>query len=70
MTNSASPCRKICKFDEAIGLCTGCWRNLDEIARWASLSEAERTAIKAGLPQRERRFARLKPVSLTGALRD
>ena len=27
-----SPCINICKMDAANGLCTGCWRTLDEIA--------------------------------------
>jgi uncharacterized protein len=33
-------------------ICIGCGRSLDEIARWAALSEAERLAIMARLPAR------------------
>ena len=29
-----SPCIKVCVIDPASGLCTGCWRSLDEIAAW------------------------------------
>ena len=35
-------------------LCMGCGRTLQEIARWTSLSDAERTAIMAALPARLR----------------
>jgi predicted Fe-S protein YdhL (DUF1289 family) len=36
----------------ATGLCTGCGRTLQEIARWGALSEADRRAIMAKLPTR------------------
>jgi predicted Fe-S protein YdhL (DUF1289 family) len=36
----------------ATGLCAGCGRTLDEIARWGTMSEAERARIMAALPQR------------------
>lgn len=48
----ATPCIKICVMDPASGLCRGCGRTLDEIARWGSMSEAERRAIMAGLGTR------------------
>jgi len=47
-----SPCIKVCVMDPATGLCTGCRRTLDEIACWASLSDAEREAIMKDLPAR------------------
>jgi len=34
-----SPCINVCTLDEATGLCRGCARTLDEIARWSCLSE-------------------------------
>lgn len=34
------------------GLCTGCLRTLDEIARWSAMSDAERRAVIAALPAR------------------
>jgi len=49
-----SPCLKICVMDPVRGLCRGCGRTLDEIAAWASLAPAERTAIMALLPARLR----------------
>lgn len=39
-------------MDAASGLCTGCGRALDEIARWGSLSDVERSTIMRVLPER------------------
>jgi len=47
-----SPCIKVCALDSTSGLCTGCGRTLDEIARWSSMSDAERRAIVRALPGR------------------
>jgi len=49
---SPSPCVKVCVLDPVRGLCTGCARSLDEIARWATMSEAERRAVREALPAR------------------
>jgi predicted Fe-S protein YdhL (DUF1289 family) len=48
----ATPCIKVCTMDPAGKLCTGCGRTLEEIARWGSMSEAERARIMAALPAR------------------
>lgn len=45
----ASPCTRVCRIDEATGLCQGCRRTLDEIARWAGMTAAERAAVWARL---------------------
>jgi predicted Fe-S protein YdhL (DUF1289 family)/8-oxo-dGTP pyrophosphatase MutT (NUDIX family) len=37
----ATPCIGVCTLDAA-GWCQGCLRNIDEIARWKSMSDAER----------------------------
>jgi predicted Fe-S protein YdhL (DUF1289 family) len=50
----SSPCTTVCVIDSASGLCSGCGRTLGEIAQWGSLSEAERRAIMASLPERMR----------------
>jgi uncharacterized protein len=48
-----SPCKDVCVMDDRSGLCRGCARTLDEIARWASMSDAEREKILAALPSRK-----------------
>jgi predicted Fe-S protein YdhL (DUF1289 family) len=48
----SSPCIKVCVIDSGSGLCTGCGRTLDEIARWGSLPESERLSIMQGLTER------------------
>jgi predicted Fe-S protein YdhL (DUF1289 family) len=51
-----TPCVKICDIDRETGLCCGCGRSLAEIARWSSMSSAERTQIMAQLPARKSEF--------------
>jgi uncharacterized protein len=47
-----SPCTNICTLDARSGLCLGCGRTIDEIARWAAMSADERARIMAELPAR------------------
>jgi predicted Fe-S protein YdhL (DUF1289 family) len=47
-----SPCNKICTINGRSGLCVGCGRTIDEIARWGTMSNAERVRIIAQLPAR------------------
>lgn len=54
----ATPCVKVCVVDGASGHCLGCLRTLSEIADWTRMTEAERAAIMAELPDRERRLTR------------
>jgi hypothetical protein len=42
-------------MDDAIGLCVGCARTLDEIASWSVLDDDARRAIVAALPARKAR---------------
>jgi len=47
----ASPCTGICVLQA--GVCTGCGRTLDEIARWTGMDEAQRrTALRAAEARR------------------
>ena len=49
-----SPCLRLCRIGED-GLCAGCLRSLDEIARWSRMDEGERRRMMdADLAQRER----------------
>lgn len=52
-----TPCIKICTLDPARSLCLGCGRTIEEIARWGSMSMAERAAVMAQLPARLTRRA-------------
>jgi predicted Fe-S protein YdhL (DUF1289 family) len=46
----ASPCINVCKMEA--GLCAGCFRTLDEIARWANAGDNEKRLILATVAQR------------------
>ena len=48
----STPCIKICTMDARSGLCAGCGRSLEEIARWGTMTEGERLRIMETLPAR------------------
>ena len=50
-----SPCINVCVIDAGTALCAGCGRTLDEIARWAAMTDAERQRIMRELPARQAR---------------
>jgi predicted Fe-S protein YdhL (DUF1289 family) len=37
-----TPCVNICLLDAETGLCVGCGRIIEEIARWAAMTDGER----------------------------
>ena len=41
-------------MDPQRGVCLGCCRTLEEIARWGSMSDAERDGVMAGLAARRK----------------
>ena len=47
-----SPCVRMCTLDPANNVCVGCGRTLPEIAAWTRMSDSERQAIMAKLPER------------------
>jgi len=47
-----TPCVKICTLDARMGLCLGCGRTIDEIARWTSMTASERAQVMLELPGR------------------
>jgi len=55
-----TPCVNVYLLDAETGLCIGCGRTIDEIARWATMSDNERRAIMAALPERMKRSERAK----------
>ena len=56
MSNTTSPCVKICNLDPVSKICTGCGRTLKEIGNWMRLTEAERAVVNKQLEQRLRRL--------------
>ena len=61
-----TPCVEICTLDARSGLCLGCGRTVDEIARWAAMSVAERTRVMGELPWRLAAGRRADPAGATG----
>jgi uncharacterized protein len=55
-----TPCINVCLLDAETELCIGCGHTIDEIARWATMSDGERSAIMAALPERMERSKRAK----------
>lgn len=53
-----TPCVNICVLDDAAGICIGCGRSGDEIARWVQMSPAERRTVMDTLPERLKRLER------------
>ena len=49
-----SPCIKVCQMDPVRGVCIGCCRTLDEIARWGNMSQTERVAVMGELATRRK----------------
>jgi hypothetical protein len=42
----------VCRIDPASGWCEGCYRTIDEIARWGRLDEGEKLGVWAELKRR------------------
>ena len=36
-----SPCQEICKLHPDMNVCLGCYRTLDEIAAWSTMTEQQ-----------------------------
>lgn len=53
-----TPCIDICVLHRREGICIGCFRTGDEIARWSAMTDAERDALMAELPARAERLRR------------
>jgi len=53
-----SPCISVCKADEELGVCIGCYRTPDEVASWKTSSEASQYEILKDLPLRRKKILR------------
>jgi predicted Fe-S protein YdhL (DUF1289 family) len=49
-----SPCIQVCIMDRETGFCLGCHRTMEELVAWREMSDADRSALVAELPSREK----------------
>jgi predicted Fe-S protein YdhL (DUF1289 family) len=47
-----SPCIGVCTIAKSSGLCRGCRRTIEEIARWRAMDKAERARVLAACDTR------------------
>ncbi|NMG55579.1 DUF1289 domain-containing protein [Aromatoleum aromaticum] len=47
-----SPCINLCRIDAGTGYCEGCFRTLDEIARWSRHADVEKHRILEAVDRR------------------
>ncbi len=47
-----SPCVSVCVMNPATGWCEGCFRTIQEIGGWLSMSPEQRAAVMTLLPSR------------------
>ncbi len=52
-----SPCIAVCRIDVGIGYCEGCYRTIEEIAGWSSLSDDGKRDVWRELRERRARLA-------------
>ena len=48
-----SPCVEVCQLRKGEDICRGCYRTLDEIARWGGMTSAQRRKIMHELRTRK-----------------
>jgi len=49
-----SPCVSVCRMSASTGLCEGCWRTLEEIRDWSTLSDDRKQACWQRIDARQR----------------
>ncbi len=49
---TVSPCNGTCRLDAAARFCVGCLRTTHEIVGWGAMTDGQRRAVMASLPQR------------------
>ena len=47
-----SPCIAVCRIDLSKEVCAGCYRTLEEIARWRNMTDTERNTVLAAVTRR------------------
>ncbi|MEO1282157.1 MAG: DUF1289 domain-containing protein [Pseudomonadota bacterium] len=61
-----TPCIGTCKIDPQSRLCLGCFRSIDEITAWTSMSDLHRARVIAQLPERHSRDTKRVPDKVSG----
>jgi uncharacterized protein len=56
-----SPCISVCRMDPASGLCEGCFRTLDEIADWGTMSFEQKRRVWKAIPSRRELLGDIAP---------
>lgn len=49
-----SPCIKVCEMDYLTGLCRGCFRTLEQIGKWSSMSDIDKLEVLKEVEYRKR----------------
>lgn len=62
-----TPCVNICLLDDRSGLCVGCGRSGNEIARWVDMTPEQRSTIMKSLPERLERMEALAEAEGSGS---
>jgi len=52
-----SPCIAVCRIDLSKEVCAGCYRTLEEIARWRNMTDVERKVVLAAVDRRRAKLA-------------
>ena len=56
-----SPCIAVCRIDLSKEVCAGCYRTLEEIARWRNMTDIERNTVLAAVTRRREALAEELP---------
>lgn len=48
-----SPCINICKMNAQTGLCEGCFRTIEEIAKWSTATEEMKRRVWVEIKRRQ-----------------
>jgi uncharacterized protein len=53
---TGSPCIRVCILDSQSKLCSGCFRTSEEIGKWLSFTEEERSQVLSKLKERRYQY--------------
>ena len=54
VSGPASPCVRLCNYNPFLGVCEGCFRNLEEIGGWSGYTPGQKAEVLAGLEERRK----------------